>query len=285
MTVVFQKAIARLWEWRNSKDVSELGRIDSIAPILECNRRSLKRVGRWIEDGVYNSAVFGYGIPDRIKHLIDKEVGDDITCSDLLLYFSQLLEENLSYLELGVSVGKNFWQVLNFHTHSNLTGFDIELINPVLQGFLTKVGSVEWETMGGSAKKGISSLTAYRYEANQNTVSYLSGDILDENSWKRLWGQKFNLVFSDALHDPEALLFEWKMIEKYRLLNDNEFVIAWDDLGGLMTISFIRIFAEIRKRYRLQRRNGFLTHCRGWLGVNEPEHAIGIIVNVPHSYC
>ena len=33
-------------------------------------------------------------------------------------------------------------------------------------------------------------------------------------------GNQFNLVFSDALHTPEAILFEFEMLAKYGLLAD-----------------------------------------------------------------
>ncbi len=280
ITEVFKWAIARLWLSCNKKDVSELCRRENIIPIIESNRKTLRKVTRWIDDNLYRTSVFQYGIPDRIKHLIDKEVGEMITYSDVILYFSRLLKQKISYLELGVSVGKNFWQVANFLKDSSLTGFDIEVMNPVLEVFLTKMDSIEWETISGSLKKGRSSLTLYKYEPNQNMMAYLSGDILDENSWRRLSGRKFNLIFSDALHDPKALLFEWEMIERYKLLNEDEFVMIWDDLGGEMTISFIRIWSRIRDRYGPHKPRKLVTQCRGWLGVNEPEHIIGIITSI-----
>jgi len=179
--------------------------------------------------------------------------------------------------ELGVSVGKNFLQITNSLYNSLLVGFDIEEINPNLEEHFKKKSFVEWETSTRSIKKSNSSLTEYIDENNSNIVKYLSGDILDENSWQKLNGHKFNLIFSDALHDPNALLFEFKMIQKYKLLNNDEFIIMWDDLGGEMTISFMKIWFELKRKYNLRKKNMFMINLRGWLGVNEAYHTYGVI--------
>ena len=107
------------------------------------------------------------------------------------------------------------------------TGFDIEEINPVLESQLQFLNREEWSTPSRSIKKGSSSMKSYQF--GNSTVRYMSADVWDENSWARLKGQKFNMVFSDALHTPKAILFEFEMLVKYDLL-DSQFIIFWDDL-------------------------------------------------------
>ena len=239
-------------------------------------------VREWIDHDVYDNSVSKYGLPERVKNLVNKEIGREVTYTDILLYLSTFLREKISYLELGVSVGKNFLQVVNFLKNASLVGFDIEEINPVLEGSFVMVDRREWETMAGSAKRKKSSLSLYHHKPNSHDVHYLSGDILDGNSWRQLVGQKFNLIFSDAFHDPSALLFEFEMIAKYELLNPSEFVILWDDLGGDMSLSFLRIWSHLKRSHNLKNRNRVVCRCRGWLGTNEPMHEVGIIMKIAH---
>ncbi|MBA4376701.1 MAG: hypothetical protein C0401_11090 [Anaerolinea sp.] len=251
---------------------------DQISSVVRLNRETLSKVKQWITDDAYENSLFNYGLPRYVRNLVDKEIGDEVCYTDVILYLSRSLKERVNYLELGVSVGKNFFQVMNFLEDSTIIGFDIEEINPTLESLLAgRRRVVEWSTMPNSIKKAKSSLTEYTYKPNHNRVRYLCGDIWDENSWERLYGEKFNLIFSDALHNPDALLFEFEMIKKYELLSENEFVVVWDDLGGEMTMSFMRIWAELKRKYDLNSANRVINQYRGWLGVNEPKHTIGIM--------
>jgi hypothetical protein len=250
-----------------------------IEPVISANRKTLSEVKQWIRDDVYENSLFQYGLPRRVRHLIDKEIGNDVCYTDVILHQSQFLKQEINYLEVGVSVGKNFFQVANFLEGATLTGIDIEEINPTLESFFNRGARVEWSSKHGSIKTTKSSITEYAYPIKRNHVKYLCGDIWDENSWKRFSGQQFNLIFSDALHDPAALLFEFEMIKKYKLLNEKEFVMIWDDLGGQMTTSFMRIWADLSRQRNLDNTNKAITLCRGWLGINEHKHTIGIIAS------
>ena len=261
----------------NSRKISKIFPRDKIEPIVKFNRETLKKIDNWIDDEVYEKSIYQYGLPRQVRHLIDLDIGRDITYSDAILYLSSFLKRDINYQELGVSVGKNFYQITNFLKNSNLTGFDIEEINPILEGFFRKVNRVEWETMKGSMKKKKSSLTTYFYEPNNNQIKYLSGDIFDENSWRRLSGDKYNIIFSDAFHTPEALLYEYEMIKKYGLIDDEEFILIWDDLNGEMETSFNKIWFDLRKKYNLKENNKYRIGLNGWLGQNEFVHEIGIV--------
>ena len=245
-----------------------------IAKAVKTNRTSLELVDDWIDEHAFKNSWFQYGVPDFIKKDINKHLGDNTTYTDLMLVIARNYFPGLNYLEIGVSVGKNFFQVLNAVHGSTFTGFDIEEINPVLEKKLNLIDHKEWVTPVSSIKKSHSSLKQYSYGDNQ--VKYICADVWDENSWAKLERNKFNMVFSDALHNTEAILFEFEMLVKYNLL-DARFVIVWDDLVGKMKNSFFKIIKKYHDRFGI--RDTYLLNVNGWIGVNETPHSVGIISN------
>ena len=167
-----------------------------MGPIL-ANRQTLQLIDNWIDDKAFAASFFNYGVPDFIKAVINKPIGDAVTYTDLMLLIAKKYFEKVNYLEIGVSVGKNFFQLLKALQDAGLTGFDIEEINPVLEKQLAFTGKEEWATPKKSIKKNSSSLKFYEY--GDKKVSYLSADVWDEQSWAKLKGNKYNIVFSDAL--------------------------------------------------------------------------------------
>lgn len=249
---------------------------EQIAPVIRQNRAALSSVPRWIDDSVYDHSIFQYGLPAALKLMIDKPISSEVTYTDALCFLLTRLSKPVRYLEMGVSVGKNFFQVANFLQNGSLTGFDIEEMNPILEArFSDRTAISRWATMETSMKKGESSLTSYRFQTNQ--VRYLSGDIFDESSWARLAGEKFNVIFSDAFHSPDALRFEYEMLKRYRLVADEQFIMIWDDLGGEMMREFLRIYDAMKAEYGLTSANFSLNAYRGWVGEYEPKHMIGVI--------
>jgi hypothetical protein len=241
---------------------------DSIAK----NRESLLEIDNWIDEESFKKSCFQYGVPDFIKSEINKKISNQPTYTDLILALSGKYFKKLNYLEIGVSVGKNFFQLLNAHTGADFTGFDIEEINPVLERKLELTGTNQWSTPADSIKKSPSSLKTYRFR--ENAINYLCADVWDQNSWSKLEGDKFNLIFSDALHSPEAILFEFEMLAKYGLL-DEKFIIVWDDLVGKMKNSFYKIIRKYNEVYRIK--EIYLLQINGWVGEHEKAHSVGII--------
>jgi hypothetical protein len=242
--------------------------------IKKTNRLSLELVDDWIDDTAFSVSCFKYGVPDFIKTEINKPIGNALTYTDLMLLISRKHFPFIHYLEIGVSVGKNFFQLINAHEKGSFTGFDIEEINPVLQQKLKFKSQQEWKTPAKSIKKNLSSFKKYEFEGAE--VNYLCADVWDENSWSKLKGKKFNIVFSDALHTPQAILFEFEMLVKYELL-DEQFVIVWDDMVGKMKNSFYKIIRKYDKLYNIQ--DIYLLSINGWVGQNEAAHSVGIISN------
>jgi hypothetical protein len=246
----------------------------TLSGIVKENREALAKIPNWIDDGAFNASCFKYGVPDFIKDDINKPINSDTTYTDLMVYLSRKHLKALNYLEIGVSVGKNFFQLLEARKDGRFTGFDIEEINPILESKLNFETKEEWDTPKKSIKKVSSSWKTYSF--GQATVNYLSADVWDEKSWAKLAGQKFNLVFSDALHTPEAILFEFEMLVKYDLL-DKQFIIFWDDLVGKMQNSFYRIIRKYDKAYKIE--DIYLMNINGWIGQHEGPHTVGAISN------
>jgi len=261
-----------------SKKVDSKSKLDfeesQMEKIKGTNRSSLELVENWIDENAFQHSFFNYGVPDFIKSDINKPIGRALTYTDIMLYLSRKHFPDVRYLELGVSVGKNFFQMLNAHAKGVFMGFDIEDINPVLERKLNEMSKMEWPTVSGSIKKNNSSLK--RYNFNNLDVSYMSADIWDQNSWNKLSGSKYNVVFSDALHSPEAILFEFEMLVKNELL-DQRFIIIWDDLVGKMKKSFYEIIRKYDKVYKIN--DIYLLNVNGWIGENEAPHSVGIISN------
>lgn len=247
---------------------------DSIFSVIRKNRETLSLVDDWIDESAFRSSCFRYGIPDFIKTEINKPVNESMTYTDLMLFLANKHFDELHYFEIGVSVGKNFFQLINGRERGEFIGFDIEDINPVLEKRLSYTGIHDWDTPGNSIKKTKSSFKEYSY--NTKKVGYLSADVWDENSWSKLNGKKFNVVFSDALHTPKAILFEFEMLAKYKLL-DSKFIIIWDDLVGNMKKSFYKIIKKYNERYGIK--DIYLLEINGWVGQNESPHSVGIISN------
>ena len=241
---------------------------------IETNRNSLRIVDDWIDSDAFKKSWFNYGVPDFIRNDINKRINNDPTYTDLMLLISKKYFTKLNYLEIGVSVGKNFFQLLNGLDNAIFNAFDIEEINPVLESKLKLENKIEWDTPSESIKKNKSSFKTYKF--NNTEVNYLCADVWDSNSWARLKGKKFNLIFSDALHSPEAILFEFENLVKYDLL-DEKFVIVWDDLVGKMKKSFFKIIRKYNKIYKLQ--DIYLLNVNGWVGEHEGPHSVGIISN------
>jgi hypothetical protein len=246
-----------------------------LARAIERNRNTLTELKKWFDPVAHSGSQFGYGVTTSCRKLLDRPVGSQATLPDLIGHLGESLGNELNYLEIGVSVGKNFSQQIRAGSERSLTAFDIEEAHPNLKKLLTPVQRCEFEPGAGSLKQPPSSLTEYLDPIGRNRVWYVAGDVFDNRCWAALEGRKFNFIFSDALHRPEGLLHEWRMIEQYELLDHDEFVMVWDDLGGIMSKAFDRIAAEVEAAVGPCIKLQF--SMRGWLGVNEYPHQIGLI--------
>jgi hypothetical protein len=242
------------------------------------NRDALHQIDNWIPKGLLANSVFRYGINPDVEKVIDLSVDKEVTHADLLAYFGRTQSKPCRYLELGVSVGKSLWQIMQTCAPCECWAFDIEEINPALRQNLIQLSREEFPTASTSIKKSPSSITRFEHSVSGSTLSYVCADIFDKKAWKFLSGQQFNLVLSDALHTPEALSFEWDQITELGILDGNEVTIVWDDLDGPMHDWFEANRPFIARFLNVGVDQVQTTFVNGWLGLREPLHRLGIAI-------
>jgi hypothetical protein len=258
---------------------SFLSQVDTLRMenIIRENRKTLKEIDNWLPPGLIESGVFRYGVNPSLESLLNLPLDDECTHADLLAYLGRNLNEPLKYLELGVSVGKTFWQILNTKT-CECWAFDIEEITPVLKQRLVEQSRDEWPSPSGSIKKTASSLTRFIHPTSGSQINYICADIFDERAWTLLADRGFNLVLSDALHTPQALDFECRQITKLNILSPKSVAIMWDDLDGEMKQWFNAKRPEIARHLGVDEKSVSTLFLNGWLGRREFPHRLGLAV-------
>jgi hypothetical protein len=244
-------------------------------------RETQAQVPTWITPERWANAFWRYGVPPDSVHAI-QAIAYHVTYTDLILFLATRLLTPIRYLEIGVSVGKNFIPILHILKDSDIYGMDIEEINPVIEQFLERrkqrvFDNKKFIDIRQNERQKKATVTEYLFAPNNNRVTYVSGDKFSENTWKQLEGQRFNLVFSDAFHAPISLLSEFEMIKKYSLLDQNGFVIVYDDLGGKMSRAFLEVVSRLKHLFQEQHlTHGFITlHCSYHDHV--PSRSVGVI--------
>ncbi|MAU54849.1 MAG: hypothetical protein CMC29_03440 [Flavobacteriaceae bacterium] len=247
LTLNYQKfRVTIFYKFNSNKDFKK---------IINSNREFLKSVQNFLPEEVYLTN--DYGIQRRIYDQIDKKISSHPTYSDFIVFLIiKIFKENINYLEIGVSVLKNFLQINYNILNSHLIAYDINEINPV------------FTNISAEAK-------------NKNTLSYFTGSVLDindSNEFKKKYKNKFDFIFSDALHTPEAIRSEYELIIKDSLAD--KFIIYYDDLdfeGLEFEFSNIKLDISNNKEQKIY----FYTFSIfGWIGEHEKLHKNGMITNI-----
>ena len=262
---------------------------DRFVDIYKRNRKVQQDVNVWLTDSIYRNSLWQYGVPGGPDALA--RIEKNITYTDLIAFLSLFLEE-VRYLEIGVSAGKNFFQLANQFDHTVLYGMDIEDINPVLAEKFSETELV-WESektfpfvnhKGESVEKRFS-MTRYQYEKKQNSIYYVSGDKFRPDLWKQIAGTRFSLVFSDACHIPESIETELDYLVAYDLINPNEFIMVWDDLYPRQIPSFLKNVSTLQKRFNSMAPCAAIYNLHGSYGSNAETgglHSVGVFVYNRH---
>src|SRR5881628_2430394 len=103
----------RIQRWRDDAAARRHFERPLLERAHEQNRRLLAAVPQWISDETLRTSVFRYGIPEEIRELIDRDVGSGISYTDALACMASTLKKTVRYLEIGISVGKNFWPMIH----------------------------------------------------------------------------------------------------------------------------------------------------------------------------
>jgi hypothetical protein len=215
------------------------------ASVYEKNRETLSGVKGWVADETLTASLWRYGVPvgwnESHASSIDRtgltDIESEITAADLLSFVARRLSQNVSYLEIGVSVGKNLLQIEHQVSEARLVGLDIEELNPVLRNQFSDCKDVGQasapylvETLSKGPVEKKTSQKKLTSRERRNIFEYISGDQFLDSTWALLRGRSFNLIFSDGVHTAEALRAELHFLLKYNLIDPERCVMFWDDL-------------------------------------------------------
>ena len=233
--------------------------------IIKLNRKFLTEEGSFISSIDFSKN--DYGVNESIKNTIDKKINNLPTNTDLIIYLIlQNIRKNCKYLEIGASVLKNFMQVNNLLTNAELLIYDINPVNPKYQNEFVNLN----KNSNSQKLNGKNKLLYYKGDLfNRDDLNYFK-----ENTYV----DKFNFIYSDALHTAAAIESEYKELIS-NILSD-KFIIYYDDLDfKSMTGAFEKILNDIRTNYEDVEACTF--YINGWVGQNERPHKNGIITNLP----
>lgn len=216
------------------------------------NRNFLSKIDSFIDENSFKKN--NYGLQNRIYKKLDFKIPKVVTYSDFIIFLiNKLLNKKIYYLEIGASVLKNFLQVNHGIKNSNIIAFDINEINP------------RFKNLNDQA-------------LNNNSLSYFKGSVLDKDDakkFKEAFPNKFDFIFSDAIHIPSAVRSEYDLIIQNSL--NKEFILYYDDLDfDGMESEFINI-KENLEIFINKKLHIYTFYVYGWIGPYEKMHKNGII--------
>src|SRR5450631_3916918 len=121
-----------------------------LASVYQRNRETLGGINTWVSEQTLAASLWRYGVPvgwnETHNTSVDRtgliDVESEITAADLLSFVARRLGSGISYLEIGVSVGKNLLQIDRQISNANLVGLDVEELNPILRDQFADCASV-----------------------------------------------------------------------------------------------------------------------------------------------
>lgn len=240
----------------------------SFQRLIKDNREYLNKNAPFFTQDEFS--VNDYGMSKSIFININKPIKEFPTYSDILQFSSQFLNKNFfNYLEIGTSVMKNFYQMDNYFHNSKLIAYDI---NPIPNKY--KKNYVEYGFLDNR------NICNCYISHTKNELYYFKGSVLeisDSKLFKKYFPDKFDIVFSDALHTKNGVISEYQNIIKNKI--NDEFILYFDDLDfpELLTTTL-----EIFKDLKVDKKKIFFTTFKtyGWVGQHERMHLNGIISNL-----
>ncbi len=221
--------------------------IARFAQVYAANRETLARVPEWLDPLTADRSLWRYGVPQEWDGAAEQlgstqlnQVEQEITYTDLIAFIAGQMPD-LRYLEIGVSVGKNLSQVVRT-VDGAFCGLDVEAPNPAmlalspLKDFRRNGVVCTVDTLAG--KRADVPLTIHETDR----FAYVQGDQFDTRTWAAMKPRRFNFVFSDGVHTPEALLSELDFLLEHDLLDlSGPFTMYWDDLQHItMQTAFVQ---------------------------------------------
>jgi hypothetical protein len=234
---------------------------DKVIFILAKNRSTLNSIGDIVDKGSYQASKDSYGLPDRILKYINIPLNNYPTYTDLFCLCSETLDDVI-YIEIGVSVMKNTYQVSNYIDNSKIFCFDINPINPIIEKKLTTISNDDNPSL---------------YRVSSNDLVYFKGDVFNSQdliNFKEL-ASSGNIIFSDAHHSYDGVKSEYENFISGIIKDD--FYIFYDDLNKGILKAFKEIASSLHKSD--DSINAYSFYINGWIGNNEKMHKVGLITN------
>lgn len=229
------------------------------------NRAYVNAVTDWLPADASRASQHNYGVPVSVLSLLNRPIDTTPTYTDVLTAVALEFDRPIRYLEIGVSVGKNFYCLTRALTGSTLVGLDWETPNPVLERLLTPLAD--------------SDRPLPTYAAGSNRVYYVQGDEFEARTWEQVAGWQFDVIFSDAQHKAEALLAEYEMMVRFDILDPRRYFLMWDDLTPWATAPMNRAYRVICDRLRRRSDPSLfqtgMVMVNGWIGQHERPHLVG----------
>ena len=236
-----------------------------IMNVIKTNRIFLSTSENFLTEQNYEKN--DYGIPLHIYKKINKKINNRLTYSDLVPVLLRFLKkENIKYLEIGVSVLKNYMQINNQIKNATLVAYDINKPVDVYKKLFNKVNNLN---------------PKLKYsDTADNNLYYFQGDVLDKedtSSFITLLNLKYDFVMSDAMHTKKGIISEFDNIIKNQL--EEIFILYYDDLDfpGLQEAAYENYVKLLSQDENL---NFYTFWISGWVGQHEKMHKNGIISNL-----
>lgn len=231
---------------------------EEFAEIIKKNREYLKTIETFLTSDQFEK--IDYGIPKNLFKYIDYDINNYPTYTDLIIFMSKFLKkQNINYLEIGVSVMKNYLQIANQFNNSLIVGFDNNDLNPNFEHLFQQENSF-------LSKSKIKS----------NDLIYFKGDLLSKKDTKlfKELNTKYDIIFSDALHTKVGVQAEYENIIKNSL--SDEFILYFDDLDFPDLFEASKdIYDDLKNEYKELFFYSF--DINGWMGEHEKFHTNGFI--------
>lgn len=269
----------------------------------------------WIQVSTIRQSIFDYGMSAKPlvvqKKLVAGE-GQAPLLHDLITWFGIQIgaQQQLEYLEVGVSVLKCMTTQAHAWRGANLTAFDIEEPNvdqarkwgiPEILSSWPLTGPIR--TLAEFKKPSGTVVTLSSFLSNDtiqfwspspltggNAIHYVASDAMGPNGWENLAAIKsrngrapFNLVLSDGLHSSGALAKEVEYLKLHSMLaspSDGPLTIIWDDCHGSLHATVHRVLRELAEATKRADLCFVTLFVPGWMGIQEPLHPTCILTSL-----
>jgi len=304
-----------------SMSVPRLSAASTLREVADHNAKWRSKVAQseqgWITEANIERSVFDYGMsrtPLAMRTRLIGNEGDSPLQHDMIswLGLQTAAMAPLEYLEIGVSVLKGVSTQLHAWRNATVTAFDVEDPNPTQASHWGEPEFVaQWPLSGPRNKdqyKKPSGVTVRPSEfltndsvrhwpataaTRHNRVYYVASDATDPTGWTRMAAVRaerglrpFNLIFSDGLHTPGALVTEFRQFKRAGMLatpHEGPLTVIWDDCGYALWQSVNKHVDEFARAIGRERLCFATFQIPGWTGTKDGSQTTCILSSLPRE--